>query len=163
LINTTCFSAVASQTFDSVFTTTYDTYLIDVIFTASQSNTVVNMNLRSSAPADLTGTNFYRLQQTYIGNAVTASQSQSNTVWGVSPITGSADRQNNRITIVISNLADAAFKFGYSIGNTQDGVGLPEGTLRFFNYNNAGAAAGMKLAIGAGTFTGVGRIYGYQK
>jgi hypothetical protein len=156
------FSGSSSVTVNGCFTSTYDTYLLNVIFTGSQSNTTIDMNLRSNSPADLTGTNYYRIQTTTLINTVSASQTSSNTVWPVSKVAGSGDRQNNRITIVMSNLADAAFKHGYAIGNTQDGDGDTEGSLRFFNYNNADAAAGLKLAVSAGTFSGTIRVYGYK-
>lgn len=160
-INKTTFSAVSSVTVDSVFTSTYDTYMMDIIFTASASNTVVNMNLRSSAPADLSASNVYRTQATTLKDTLAGAQSVSTTVWPVSPVAGSGDRQNNRITIVMSKLAAAEFKFGYSLGNTQDGDGDAEGTLRFFNYAGATAAAGLKLAMSSGTFTGQIVTYGY--
>lgn len=161
LVNKTTFSAVSSVTVDSIFSSTYDTYLIDVIFTANTSTTTVNMNLRSSAPADLSATNVYRTQTTTLKDTLASSQTVSTTVWPVSLTAGSADRQNNRITIVMSKLAAAEFKHGYSIGNTQDGEGDAEGTLRFFNYAGATAAAGLKLAMSSGTFTGQIVTYGY--
>jgi LysM repeat protein len=156
------FSGASSVTLDNVFNSTYDTYMLNVIFTGSQSNTTIDMNLRSSAPADLSGTNYYRIQTTTLVNTLSASQTSSNTIWPVSKVAGSGDRQNNRITIVMSNIADAAFKHGYAIGNTQDGDGDTEGSLRFFNYNFASAAAGMKLAVSAGTFSGTIRVYGFK-
>ena len=81
LINTTTFSAVASQAFDSVFSATYDNYYVTVTMTTATSPTLT-MVMRTGA-VDNTNAN-YAFQRLEVSNTgVTGTRTTTGTSWGI--------------------------------------------------------------------------------
>jgi hypothetical protein len=157
LINSTSFSAVASQSINDVFSATYKNYLIITTATTS-ADTTLRMRMRVSA-ADNTSSN-YSFNTWYVNaNGASAADSgasqtsillgQITTVGTISTIdiTNPFATANTTMTIntVTSNTVANAF------GSNTGGAGLTVTT----------SYTGFTMFPAAGTMTGLIQVYGY--
>ena len=145
LITTLSPSAVSVVNADSIFSATYDNYLIQISVTQS-ANAVLTSQLRSGG-SNLT-------TSTYVTDT-TSSTAGTNASWTLSDNTGSG----NQVVLswVIYSPALAAKTFGVANRMADvDNVALAEG----FIETTATARDGLNVAVSAGTFTGKIRIYG---
>ena len=147
LINTTSFSAVSSQSFNDVFSSTYDNYR--VLATGTVSSTRAAFRLRVSG-ADATGNN-YEIGFSSNGGVTTTTATYFIPVDGAaqwwisfdlfSPFAAAETRM-----LSLAGNATSAFRFSvlrHTLTNSYTGITI--------------------LPEGAGTITGAMSIYGYNK
>ena len=99
LLNTTSFSAVASQSISSVFTSSYENYLIVINWVGSNSNQLY-MRVRSGT-TDESGANYKYSGFTSISNSATLTgvNNDSNTVWRVGFATSTIETSYSTVTL----------------------------------------------------------------
>lgn len=78
-INTTTISASSSESFDNVFTATYDNYKIYFVGTGS-TNIAVNLRLRASGTDNSTASSYVASRLTVDGTTLTGSRTTSNLI-----------------------------------------------------------------------------------
>ena len=157
-LNKTSFSAVASQTVDNVFSSTYDNYYIIVNITQSSANDV-QYCWRTSAPADVTG-NYYDNQAGYQSTAAALDFTASGATNGTLIRLSGGDGGMGSFTV--TDVAAAAMT---NLNGTANGV-------KSNNYFGAAvtskhvvqtAYAGIKLSVPSGNMSGSITIYGMVK
>jgi len=80
-VSSTSFSAVASQAFDSVFTSTYTNYIVFITGTCTSSDTYT-LQLRASGSTD-TASNYNQQRVIFNNTTVTASRNLNASSWGI--------------------------------------------------------------------------------
>jgi hypothetical protein len=156
LLNTTSFSAVASQSVNDVFSATYDNYRIVCEFSSSTDQEVF-FRLRASG-ADLTS-NVYRFGEFSIGVGIAGAFSSVANTLGTS--------------LLICNNGSS-----FSAGFVADVIAPNKAQAKFFNSQSTGRIAYVKVSqiqeataqtgftifcTGATTMTGSVSVYGYNK
>lgn len=160
LINTTSFSAVASQSINDVFSATYNKYLISIDQVGS-ADTTLSMRLRVSG-ADNSSSNYY-YSGTSIDSPTAATLSLIKgdplTLYQMGFTTISGTNVNTTLTNPFSSSLLTVFNstFGHGIG-TDAGSGYTGG-----HFNATTSFTGFTLIPGAGTMTGTVSVYGYNK
>ena len=160
LLNTTTFSAVASQAFTSVLSSSYKFFKITFSIGGSTALTTT-FRLRAST-TDYTGGN-YRAG----GHVITDGASQSlygsttGTSWEMSANAGDANSSFGEITLIRPNEA------GVRTGYVQTGFELT-GSAQRLRYvsgylDQTSAYDGFNLIASTGTITGVVNVYGYNQ
>ena len=154
LINTTTFSAVATQSFNSVFSATYDHYVIKGRVTTSANN-FIYFRVRSGT-TDLTTSTYIRGGY-YVGAGASVGFTAENNVTDTSAILASTSVDYGAIDATIFN--------PFSANYTQY---VSSGTGRFTSnfggvVNNTTSYNGISLITGGGTISGTVSIYGVAK
>jgi hypothetical protein len=164
LINTTSFSAVASQSINSVFVTTYDSYRVIVdCYSDTGSSNILSIRARA-AGTDRTTSYDTTMKFMYASTGTTFDV-------GLSP----ADRVN--LTYLPANSTDGRASVGLDIHNPfltsrttfiGIGTGTRAGVALGFSYTGGQIATndsydGFTLLPSAGTITGRVSVYGYNK
>jgi len=164
LLNTTSFSAVASQSFNNVFSATYDNYRI-VVNVSGNSNNDGDQYLRlRSSGTDLTASSY--AYTSWIKRADTAADVS----WTASPSTfiklgaqDNVEKQGQAYLIdIISPFLTQWTKFTGTIVSQNDTsafIGGSVGGLVFVTTSYDG----FTLITQNGTFTGTVSVYGYNK
>ena len=152
LINTTSFSAVASQLVDGVFSSTYDNYLI-ILNCTSSARTNMIFYLRASGSDTTTA---YE-RQSITGNSTTIGGNRaSDSEFAVLNSTG---LNSMDLTLFSPNLAQRTTALTRSL---RDDSGIV-----LFNFSVQQTAStqftGIKFLTGSGTMTGSLSIYGMSK
>ena len=159
LLNTTSFSAVASQSISDVFSTTYDNYRILYTCTTSLENTI-NLRLRVSG-ADNTTSNYY-FQRTLSkdGNTVSGGENLAATSWaGFNTNTTMEPIEVELYSPFLSTTT--AFLGRYHKVETLATV-HETGTLSGV-HNVTSSFTGFTFTVGGGTMSGTISVYGYNK
>jgi len=152
LLNTTSFSAVASQSINDVFTSTYSNYRI--IFDCSNS-TSASMSFRVRVSGSDLTTNTYKYGHNINGytNSVSADGSSSSSAW----VIGYADGASFTTILDLINPQATKNTFGiYAVA--RDSSTFAGGAL----VNNSTSYTGFTIFSSSGTLTGTVRIYGYN-
>ena len=156
LINTTSFSAVASQSFNNVFSANYDSYKIITQITGSTTIQSLGWRLRASG-TDLTSS-IYKRNDIFMLNS-------SSTVNGGS---GTGDASVS-ISNVISTYRESTFMDITNPFNTQRTVfavsnnGAEYSIWKNGYVNDVLSYDGFSLTPQSGTITGSVSVYGYNK
>lgn len=162
LINTTSFSAVATQNFPSVFSATYDSYHIVFNFRGSAS---AKAAFRFSAGASPITTATYASKTIYSGvnsTSILQTNAPAGTYLELGNITSSATFGTCAGSMTVSNVF-AAVRSGIS------GVSMNASTseiyLSTFGGQNTNTTSydGFALTASTGTITGSASVYGYNK
>jgi hypothetical protein len=156
LINTTSFSAVASQSINDVFSATYDNYKIifsDLVSTAASSTITMRLRVSGADNSD----NAYRFGRLVIGAGV--SQTLAN--------------ENNAGTTAWTIFFASTTKIGAVIDLWQPfasvptiGVDFSSGgffDIRGLNFSNTTSFTGFSFISNTGDLTGKVSVYGYSK
>jgi hypothetical protein len=157
-INTTTFSAVASQAVSSVFSSTYDNYMVQIAITAITGGPYVQLRFRD-AGGDVSGANYgYRVKNfSSLGAGSDVNvQGRTQTIAYLSP-DGLGETFGATLEIFSPNLASKtqASNIGaVQVGNAHVGA---------FAYNTTDQFTGFSLIASTGTFTGTVTTYGVQK
>jgi hypothetical protein len=155
LINTTSFSAVASQSINDVFSATYNNYAIVVSAVFSNAGSI-NMRLRV-AGSDNTTANSYVRQVVEANNTSVSTSRATSTGW---PLGGFGTALVNLAIVDITNpfLASATGFFS-RIERSLDSavVHISAGT-----HNQTTSYTGFTIYPDAGTMTGSVSVYGYN-
>jgi hypothetical protein len=155
-ISTQSFSAVASVSFNNVFTSTYANYLLIASLTMSATTGALSVRMRASA-ADNTTSNYTRGNLTITSAGVVAGTgAASQASWDIG---GTSSTNSGRVWQIINpELAEPTVLI-------QQGV--TRGTSYFsiyggFSFDGSSQFDGLNLFPASGTITGSIRLYGYQ-
>ena len=156
-LNTTTLSAVASQSINNVFSTTYQNYRIILDATGS---TTANITFRLRVGGVDTSSATYTRQYIYASStSLSSARSTTDTSWNIADIT-SANR-----SFVIMDIANP-FLSEKTGGLTSSMSNYPTtGTLTFNNYaqDSSTSFTSFTLIASSGTMTGNVSVYGYSK
>jgi hypothetical protein len=150
LINTTSFSAVASQAFDSVFSATYRSYIVAIRQTTSTNNNISIKYRASGATNSTSNYNYQRLNAN--STSVTASRSLSNDGYG--PMEFNSQVHNMDILFVDPNGSNA-----YKAIHTRTFTGS-EMAYMSGRFNDTTSFDGFIITANTGTITGTATIWG---
>jgi hypothetical protein len=153
----TTFSAVASITCDSVFTSTYQNYLVLADYT-STAGANVNLVLRTGG-VSATGANYSYQSIQGNGTSITGARVTNNTGFEAGASNGS-DSSSTIITLFKPQVAagtNIQASYNYSGGN----FATPVNAEIKGSHSLATSYDGFALSIGSGTFTGSYTVYGY--
>jgi hypothetical protein len=165
LISTTSFSAVASQSINDVFTSTYDNYKVVINADTSATNVSMSWRMRASG-TDNTSSNYVYQQGVATGsNTIAGESSQASPVtawpfWGSGGITSVStweiyspfETQNTGMT-------GLSYYIDSSTGANTNHVGMYRAgaTTVTTSYD------GFTFFVASGTMTGKVSVYGYAK
>jgi hypothetical protein len=163
LLNTTTFSAVASQTINSVFSATYDTYMVVFNTTLNSGDADHFIKLRSGVTD---------LSSTYYGYAASFDVAGVATNWGMNNATtglklGEQDNNENGgnaqyILFISAPFVANRSKFTWEGFYASKNGGLNQVQGGGIIYNNT-SYDGMNFIASAGTFSGTVSTYGVNK
>jgi hypothetical protein len=150
LINTTSFSAVASQAFDSVFSATYDNYFITVTMTTASSPTLT-MVMRTGA-VDNTTSNYWFQRFEASNTLLTGTRTTTGASWGIDTQT---DQPKSFVMEILNPFTSTTNTFLKNFANTAGYFQL--GGAKF---NGNTSFDGFKIICSTGSMTGTAKIYG---
>jgi len=161
LLNTTSFSAVASQSVNDVFSATYNLYLIKYNITAKSTGAVQGLRLRVSA-TDSSGSDYFRNSPYFRANSTTVSGG-----WAANTSMEFGQFSNDGIGSGTVELVNpfGAVKTNYLL-DTLDTSTTTNQNTRSFTYgihNLTTSYTGFTIITGSGTITGEVSVYGYNK
>jgi hypothetical protein len=153
LLNTTTMSAVSTQTINSVFSATYDTYEILISNVTSSAANNCYFQFTSSGTPD-TNTVYHWLRLAIANASVSGAAVASQAQW----ILGKIDTTKSQITVTLSNPFAAGTKGYLGIGG-----GRTNGALFTGDFSNSTSFDGFKLFLDSGTVTGTVTVFGVNK
>lgn len=155
-INTTSFSAVASQSLDNVFSATYDNYFIQLNATAA-TNMTLSMKLRASSSDYSSG---YRFNAMRI-DTTTLSASRSTDVASISitPGSGIGTVLNGYSFYLYNPNVSSATQFFIVSSTNTDGQQYQVNGL----HTGTNVSDGLSIITSTSTITGSISVYGYRK
>ena len=155
----TAFTASATVSADSVFTSTYTNYLIKVIYTTSTTD-VVRLKLRVGGVA--TSTNYNRQEINGAGVSLTASSTTGTTSLFVGEDTNGDFKSAIDINLFGPQLAQATLLNVYNAAMLGAATS-PSLMLCGHNQSSSTQFDGFELLVNTGTTTGTYAVYGYSK
>jgi hypothetical protein len=162
LINTTSFSAVASQNFPSVFSSTYDNY--EIVFSFSGSTSAIALFRVSSGASPIT-TATYNSKRIYSGTNST-SIIQSAASGGTALQLGDITSDSSSGVVAGSMTVNSPFLAKRTgLSGTCRAATTGDVFLSIFGGDNANNTSynGFALTCDSGTVTGTASVYGYKK
>ena len=153
LLNTTSFSGVSSQSFDNVFSATYDNYKI-VMNIESPGGPIVNIRLRASGTDNSSAIYNTQLLKGQDSTA-SASRAVNQTSFPIGPVQTS---QRNVVFVELNN-PFAALK---TTMTSTLGLDYYELYLRTGLHDTATSYTGFTLILSGSTITGKVSVYGYN-
>ena len=163
LLNTTSFSAVSSQSFNDVFSATYDHYLAKIVIDSFSTNQTLSFRYRVGG-TDLSAATYYA-QAYSILNASSISQYSNSATTSVTLMDTAASTANNNFAKIEFMNPFAAkinqFEFFRSYNKSATGFFAQGGSGSVLD--NSTSYTGFSLITSAGNFTGTCSIYGYNK
>jgi hypothetical protein len=158
LINTTTFSAVASQSFNDVFSATYNNYYIQMAATGSTTAVDIIFRLRV-AGSDNSSANYSRSSLFQSSTTVSGQSLTGQTSWIGVLSAVSTQRQYGDLTV----FNPFATEYTGAIGNQID---VPNGSTtqsrRTYGTTVTTSYTGFTLIPNSGTMTGTVSVYGYK-
>jgi hypothetical protein len=152
LLNTTSFSAVATQSVNNVFTSTYDNYKLVINIKNTNAGTIL-IKFRA-AGADNSTSNYYFTSQT-INGGTWADMGNANA--DPSAILFNNDTNESNVSTDIYRPA-LAFKTSF----VSTGHNGRQGTYGAGVFDTTAQFDGFTIIRGTGTMTGTLRVYGYN-
>ena len=160
LLNTTSFSAVASQSINNVFTSTSDNYRILINITSVSTQLDFQMKLRVSGTDDSSANYSRGGVYNYINGTPTALASVGDTKWAVGFInSGTGSKNNFSIDMYRPNFAGATT--ASVLGGWNNNVTFA-GFFSGFLHDVSTSYDGFTLLCNTGTITGIVSVYGYN-
>jgi len=156
LLNTTSFSAVASQSFNNVFSATYTNYRIVFNVEHTVGLVVLNFRLRVSG-TDATGAN-YNFQTLNGDNTISGSRSQNQTSSEIALISTSVGN-NGSIDIYRPFLTNPTS----FISQIVSAYNSPYGRIYWGEHTPSTSYDGFTIFPPSGNMTGTVSVYGYNK
>jgi hypothetical protein len=156
LINTTTFSAVASQSISDVFSATYKNYRVMVDLVGS---TAISMTLRARFSGSDISTSIYNRQSTSANNtSVSAGRATSQTSWLLDDV----NTDTNIFVMDFFNPADSGKKTNmFCMTGIRSDSATPILISNLFSTNTNSENTGFSLLPNTGTITGTAKVYGY--
>jgi hypothetical protein len=158
-INTTSFSAVASQSFNDVFTSAYKNYkIMTEIETTASAGFGLSFRLRASGSDNTTNNYHYGSTGGRTNNANISFGVGSTNVFATMQLN---NNQANHLSfdVLYPQTAKRTYLSGGVTG--QDGTSFYGGVFAGY-HNTTTAFDGFSIITGSGTITGEVRIYGYN-
>ena len=156
LINTTSFSAVASQSINDVFSATYNHYKI-IGFAIGTTTAALNLRLRVAGADDSTS-NYDTERLEADGTSVTAARASAGTSAQFSAVRSTA---NNNFDVTLFNpFATEQTNF---IAQGFDPIDNALIRNHFGRFRLTTSFTGITVIAGAGTMTGSISVYGFNK
>ena len=162
LINTTSFSAVASQSFTSIFTSTYDNYRVVVNITAVSNNDGDHFVRVRSGSSDITSNYIYSSWVKTSGASDISYNSGSATYVKLGAQDGASAASQAYSFDIIAPLLTVSTKILANVSMQNDAGSWAGGVVTGLNFN-ATSYDGFTLHTQNGTFTGTASVYGYNK
>ncbi len=158
LLNTTSFSAVASQSFNNVFSATYDNYRI--LWKGNASTTVgVKLRLRA-AGSDITSGNYFYEELVANGSSISGSRASTQTAVALGAMS------NNFKHFIQTELA-SPFLAEETVYESKSSYNNTTSTHLFYDLagfiSTTSSADGFTLFPDSGTISGTVSVYGYNK
>jgi len=164
LLNTTSFSAVASQAVNTVFSSTYRNYRILFDITANTADATIYLKFRSST-TDNSTSYYYQLGQftesSTLTYAVAANQTTGFSICEVDNNAPSAHYQG--VSIDIFRPFEAAFTSGHLQASSISTTGALNGRQGALQHLQAVSYDGINIIASAGNITGAVQVYGYNQ
>ena len=154
LLNTTSFSAVASQSINDVFSATYKNYKIFANINHSTGNTGLALRLRVGGSDNSTASSYTTIQVRGTGSSAIVTTPAAANIASVGAISNTLI--NGIEGAFYSPFEATATGFQFNSLNT-DG---PQIYLNSGNHNQTVSYDGFTLSVASGTITGTVRIYG---
>jgi len=158
LINTTTLSAVSSQSFNNVFSATYNNYYIQMSLDGSTTNQDVNFRLRVSG-ADNSSANYSRSNLFQQSTTVTGQSLTGQTSWISVCEVISTMRQYGDLIVFNPFLTQYTGAISNSLAVT-NGATYQERTT--YGSTITTSYTGFTLLVGTGTMSGTVSVYGYK-
>lgn len=162
LINSTTFSAVASQSFNNVFSATYDNYVL-VMKVLTSANEQIRMRYRVNGADNSTSNYLYHMQFASTSSTAYSAIASNGTT---SNLIASSDgtSSNHPITLTVFNpfLSENTAALGLQNGSAASGVGPIYGGMLHSQFTASTSFTGFSVFPGSGTITGKIRVYGVQ-
>ena len=152
LLNTTSFSAVASQSINTVFSTTYNYYKITFDCTLSANDVALNFRLRASGSDQSASYYGGRNVVNTAGGGGFSSTSNLTTYYICQ-----ADTNKSFATMELSAVSEPRWTYMAYQGNTNGYIGGSGGVEATYT------ADGFTIYPASGTMTGTVSVYGYNK
>jgi len=159
LINTTTFSAVASQNLTSIFSSTYDNYKIIISELYGSANVAFNCRVGVAGTPVTAGYFYGGWIVNYTGATTTASGNSVSSVFVNSVNNTSTGTNGIEINIFNPNKASKHTTFNYQ-GFDIFGIRMQVGSGAILNTS---AVTDFQILPDSGTITGKVSVYGYQK
>jgi hypothetical protein len=158
-INTTDFSAVASQSVNDVFSSTYDNYFVLWSLRNSVDGSAVNIRLRVSG-TDASGTDYNHQRLTTNGTAVAAVRSTGQTSFATG--FGHSTDYNNSSIIIFDpfNAKPSSYSSKHIYRGNSTGVEVYDWGG---GHNLSNSYTGLTIFAASGNITGAISVYGYRK
>jgi len=156
-INTTTFSAVASQSINDVFSTTYDNYLILTSHTNSSAAQDLNLRLRVGGADNSTASSYVRQLMEASGSTVSGGRTTTDRhVFGVTN-----DILSNAQSLTVFNpfIAQPTVFYSQDLNSRSNAfIAVWGGT-----HNQSTSYTGFTIFPSAGNITGKITVFGYSK
>jgi hypothetical protein len=156
-INTTTFSAVASQSINDVFSSTYDAYRF-IFWGTGSTTTTLRMRLRVGGADNSTASSYLSQNVTFDGSSVTAGRAAAGNQADLAVVASSLKLN------VVSDIFDP-FKAEPTVWTTTNSASKPTTALYLWavTHNQSVSYDGFTIYPDSGTITGTISIYGYRK
>ena len=155
----TAFSAVASFSADSIFTSSYTNYRMICRLTGTTGG-AVSMQLRASTTPATSNYNYQRTQ--YGGGAVTTTRTTAAANFALGFGSTGSFTQSFWLELTGPQLAEAT-NFNLVFGQSDTSYAFPDYNETLGNNSNSTAYDGFAVSVATGTMTGTYTVYGYAK
>ena len=162
LINSTTFSAVSSQSFNDVFSATYDNYVLLMDFVSS-ANATISFRYRVSGSDDTAANYAYHVQFSNTG-ATTYSANNANaaTAFVLTSSEGTDSEKSVNVTTFGPFLSERTLMTGLQNMSSASGAAPYYGGILQTAFTATTSFTGFSIFPGSGTITGKVRVYGVQ-
>ena len=162
LINTTSFSAVASQSVNDVFSATYDNYKIIFALTGCTGDASVFIKLRVSGADSSANYNF--IVPSYdTGASASFGNAAGDTVMFLYRVDAGNNNASYLADLTLSNPFATQFTNFVGVGVGRKSTGTTEGASIQGTHTLANSYTGFTLLTGVGNFSGTVSTYGFSK
>jgi hypothetical protein len=160
-LNTTVVASQASVTIDSLFTSTYDNYRVEIDITAASNTTLLIARLRDAGADQSSGYNYYNQMINTSGTNVSTSGTSDTSVT-INNLFAANGLYSSCAFDIKSPFLSGSYTHFLGNASALTGAGLITfGTIGGMR-NTAASSSGLKIGCNAGTFSGTIRVYGYR-
>ena len=158
LLNTTSFSGVSSQACSSVFSATYDMYLVQLMVSAATTGGTIQYRLRSATTDSTAGYYSTLFRYAYGGTSGINQAVNNGSAATLMEMNGSSTGIHHS-NLYVGNPFAAKETTLSAMSTNPDGWGTVHGALHAVQTSYDG----INIIFSAGSVTGTVRVYGYNK
>ena len=163
LINTTSFSAVASQALNSIFSATYDNYRIVLNITSNSADASIDLKLRSGVTDNSTAYSYGRITINRTGTSGTQTGNDVTTGWRIGEVDGDAPAHFFQCVLDIGLPFTSQYTTLNQVGSFITTTTQIFGTAGGGAHGSGVSYDGVNIIPTAGNITGSVSVYGYNK